>query len=87
MKEENINEIMEKITQDSSLCVIREALENYNPEKINELMKESEEELLILGVCFRDVIKNKHELIDEDSDSANFSAGRISVLKELLICQ
>lgn len=39
MKKERINEIMQDITEDSSLCIIRNALENYEEEPQKEKFK------------------------------------------------
>jgi len=34
MNEEKVNEIIDDITDDSSLCIIRNALENFEEEKV-----------------------------------------------------
>jgi len=44
MKNEKINEIMENITEDGSLCIIRDALEQYEE---NPIFTEEERNFLI----------------------------------------
>jgi len=87
MEENEVNKIMDNITDDSSLCIIREALGFYSPERIKELIKESETELKNIGVTFDEVINckgNYFKITDGDEANANFSTGRISALKDLL---
>lgn len=55
MKEDRINEIMEDITEDSNLCIIREALKQYKEEEIIDVSKIKEYQLIFK---FSDVIVN-----------------------------
>ena len=40
MKQEKINEIMENITEDSNLCIIREALGQYGNKEVTTNLKD-----------------------------------------------
>ena len=50
---------------------------------VDEEIKDSEKYLKDLGVNYEHILHNNHDLIDEDSENANFEAGKLSVLYEL----
>ncbi len=85
MEELKVNAIMNDITDDSSLCIIREALTALGETDVNihaEILK-GETWLKEKGVTFEDIRENKHELEGQVSDDANWEAGRLSALYDI----
>lgn len=67
MKDEEVNNIMEDITEDSSLCIIREALENYNIKDERYLHFEfNENELIQYLFKFAEYLNGLGTLTEED---------------------